>query len=639
MPDQSDKKSSRILRDVEEHFSQLVAGVQDYAIFLLDPSGCVLTWNAGAERIKGYAPEEIIGQSFTKFYPPESIADEFPQEELRQAALVGRFEDQGWRVRKDGTQFWANVVITALYDEHHEVRGYLKITRDLTERKLAEENLRQSEERFRLLVEGVEEYGIFMLDPEGKISSWNAGAQRIKGYSADEIIGKHFSIFYSSEDLAAGKPARALETAIRAGRCEDEGWRVRKDRSLFWANVVITALYDKERRLRGFAKLTRDMTQRRKVDELLVADRHKNEFLAMLAHELRNPLAPISNGLHLLRLSPSDDPVFQQTTQIMQRQVGHLVRIITGKISLHKEPIELSAVIARTLEEVQPLIDARGHELLVTQPARPLVVDADAVRLAQVLSNLLANAAKYTAEPSQIFLSVERHGDEATIRVRDSGIGIAADVLPSVFDLFVQADHSLERSRGGLGIGLTLVKRIVELHGGSVGATSAGAGQGSEFTVRLPLTREGVPAKNRASQQAEPKKAPRRRILVVDDNVDAAATVAKLLTMWGHEVHVVFSGPEALEAVRTFRPEILLLDIGLPGMSGYEVARQLRSDPSSKEIVITALTGYGQSEDRQRSYEAGFDFHITKPPGPEVLEALVMAPETFVGRLTSPKNN
>jgi PAS domain S-box-containing protein len=649
MPDQSNENSARLLGDIEEHFSQLVSGVQDYAIFLLDASGRVLSWNAGAERIKGYKASEIIGQSFTKFYAPASIADEFPQEELRQAALVGRFEDQGWRVRKDGTQFWANVVITALYGEHHEVRGYLKITRDLTERKLAEETLRQSEERFRLMVEGVEEYGIFMLDPQGNISSWNAGAQRIKGYSADEIIGKHFSVFYSSEDIAAGKPERELETAIRRGRCEDEGWRVRKDRSLFWANVVITALFDKGRRLRGFAKLTRDMTERRKVEELLVADRHKNEFLAMLAHELRNPLAPISNGLQLLRMSPSDDPVFQQTTQIMERQLGHLVRlvddlldmsrIITGKISLHKEPVELSAVIARTLEEVQPLLDARGHELLVTQPSRPIVVDADAVRLAQVLSNMLANAAKYTEEPSQIFLSVERHGDEATVRVRDSGIGISAEFLPNVFDLFVQADHSLERSRGGLGIGLTLVKRIVELHGGSVGATSAGPGQGSEFIVRLPLTYDAVPVKSRAPHLAESAKAPRRRILVVDDNVDAAATIAKLLAAWGHEVHVAFNGPAALEAVRTFRPEILLLDIGLPGMSGYEVARQLRSDPSSKELLITALTGYGQSEDRQRSYEAGFDFHITKPPGPEVLEALVLAPQTFVGRLTSPKNN
>ncbi len=221
------------LADVEEHFTQLVAGVIDYAIFLLDPTGIVKSWNAGAARIKGYSADEIIGQSFTRFYPPEAISSGFPLEELRQAAKHGRFEDEGWRIRKDGSKFWVNVVITALYDAEHNVTGFLKITRDLTERKQGEEILRQSEERFRLLVEGVKDYGIFMLDPGGHITSWNAGAARIKGYTAGEIIGKHFSVFYSSEDLKADKPARELEQAIRFGRIEDEGWRVRKDRSLF----------------------------------------------------------------------------------------------------------------------------------------------------------------------------------------------------------------------------------------------------------------------------------------------------------------------------------------------------------------------------------------------------------------------
>ena len=355
------------LAEVETHFTQLVAGVIDYAIFLLDPRGIVKTWNAGAARIKGYASTEIIGQSFTKFYPSAAIASGFPQEELRQASLHGRFEDEGWRIRKDGSQFWVNVVITALYDEKHEVKGFLKITRDLTERKQAEEILRQSEERFRLLVEGVRDYGIFMLDPQGYITSWNAGAERIKGYSAGEIIGKHFSIFYSSEDLAARKPERELEAAIKFGRVEDEGWRVRKDRSLFWANVVITALVENGR-LRGFAKVTRDMSDRRKVHELQNADRQKNEFLAMLAHELRNPLAPISSAVQLLKLSPVKDPMVQETTELIDRQLTHLVRlvddlldvsrIINGKISLHKQPVELASVIANAIEEVQPLLNA-----------------------------------------------------------------------------------------------------------------------------------------------------------------------------------------------------------------------------------------------------------------------------------------
>jgi len=253
------------------------------------------------------------------------------------------------------------------------------------------------------------------------------------------------------------------------------------------------------------------------------------------------------------------------------------------------------------------------------------------VRLAQVFSNLLSNPAKYSIEPAQIWLTAERRGDLAIVRVRDTGAGIDPDVLPNIFGLFVQADSSLERGQGGLGIGLTLVKRIVELHQGHVSASSAGPGKGSEFTIELPLSIERVAEK--ATIDEKPKRAPvaTRRILVVDDNVDAAATVAKLLTIWGHDVHVVFDGKAAIEAVRTFRPELILLDIGLPGMSGYDVARQIRSDPESKGLFLTALTGYGQSEDRQRSLEAGFDFHITKPLGTEVLEALVTSPDTFNG--------
>jgi len=624
---------------VEQHFTQLVSGVVDYAIFLLDPKGIVKTWNAGAARIKGYAADEIIGQSFTRFYPPEAISSGFPQDELREAAQHGRFEDEGWRLRKDGSRFWVNVVITALYDADRNVKGFLKITRDLTERKQAEEILRQSEERFRLIVEGVKDYGIFMLDPKGYITSWNAGAARIKGYAAHEIIGKHFSVFYSSEDMQADKPTRELEAAIRNGRVEDEGWRVRKDRSLFWANVVITALYDSDQKLRGFAKVTRDMSDRRKVDELRSADRQKNEFLAMLAHELRNPLAPISSAVQLLKLAQVADSLVQETADLMDRQLKHLVRlvddlldvsrIINGKISLHKEPVELNSIISNAVEEVQPLLDARGHELTLSAPSRPIIVNGDAVRLAQVISNLLTNAAKYTPQPSQILLAIESKRNEVSIRVKDSGIGIPPELLGSIFSLFVQADNSLERRQGGLGIGLTLVKSIVELHNGRVSVLSLGKDQGTEFTVLLPLSKEQVTTKQKATGLCPGSGGPRRRILIVDDNVDAAATIAKLLTVWGHDVQAVFDGNAALEAVRSFRPDLVILDIGLPGISGYEVARQIRSDPANKDLLITALTGYGQAEDRRRSLEAGFNFHITKPLGPELLSALITSPESF----------
>ena len=628
---------SAILLESEQHFAHLVAGVKDYAIFLLSPEGMVRTWNAGAERIKGYTADEIVGQHFSKFYTEESIASGWPDHELTVAKLEGRFEDEGWRVRKDGSRFWTNVVITTLYGPDGALSGFLKITRDLSERKAAEELLRQSEERFRLLVAGVKEYAIFMLDPDGCVVSWNDGAARIKGYKAREIIGQHFSAFYTSEDVASGKPARELEVARQMGSVEDEGWRVKKDRSLFWANVVITAIYDEDRRLVGYAKVTRDLTEKRKAAALETADRQKNEFLAMLAHELRNPLAPISSGLHLLKLGDVDPQTMQQTTEMMERQVAHLVRlvddlldvsrVITGKLSFKRQAIDLSAAVDRAVEETRSTIDAHGHELMLSVPARPIIVDADAHRLAQVITNLLENAAKYTDKPSQIWLSVERRQDEAVIRVRDPGIGIAEDVLPHIFSLFVQADNSLARTRGGLGIGLNVVKRIVDLHSGHVDVQSAGLGHGSEFTVRLPVSKSGVAVPEpKPARRGELPKTPSRRILVVDDNVDAALTVSTLLKAWGHQVHTIYSGAAALDAVRNFQPEVILLDIGLPGMSGYEVAQSLRAEPWAEGIIIAALTGYGQESDRQRSWDSGFDYHLTKPPDPDVLQSLLASP-------------
>ncbi|AMV20342.1 PAS domain S-box protein [Planctomyces sp. SH-PL14] len=621
------------LRDVEEHFSQLVASVQDYALFLLDEQGRIRTWNAGAERFKGYTRDEILGRHFSCFYPPELVASGWPDFELQQARALGRFEDEAWRLRKDGSRFWANVVITALYDENKNVRGFLKITRDLTERKAAEEALRLSEQRFRLLVERVKDYAIFMLDPEGRVVSWNEGAQRIKGYAATEIIGQHFSRFYSSEDLARGKPEWELAEAIARGSIEDEGWRVRKDGSLFWANVVITAIYGADNVLVGFAKVTRDLTEKRKTEALEVADRQKNEFLAMLAHELRNPLAPISNGLQLLKFAGLDRPTLEATSEMMERQLLHLIRlvddlldvsrIVTGKMRCQPEVVDLADVIERAVEETQPAVDAGGHELRLSLPGRRIFVAADVVRLSQVVGNLIGNAAKYSDQPSQIMLTVERDRETAVIRIQDHGIGIAAELLPRIFDIFTQADNSEARTRGGLGIGLSVVKKLVEMHGGTVTARSPGLGQGSEFTIRLPMVSEAGEAIRPAQKPAKRTGQP-RRILVADDNVDSARTATALLSAWGHEVRTVFNGTEVLETARHFAPEIVLLDIGLPGMSGYEVVRRLRETPQGEGMVLVAVTGYGQESDRQRAFDAGFNFHLTKPADPEKLQSILV---------------
>jgi signal transduction histidine kinase len=366
--------------------------------------------------------------------------------------------------------------------------------------------------------------------------------------------------------------------------------------------------------------------------EVQEADHRKNEFLSMLAHELRNPLAPIRNAVQLLRMRGNDHPDLDAIRDLIDRQVQQLVRLVDdlldisritrGKIRLQKEPVEVAAVVARAVETSRPLIDARKHALTVTLPPEPLRVEGDPVRLAQVLGNLLNNAAKYTEDGGKIWLTAVREGNEAVLRVRDTGVGIPADLLGSVFDLFTQIEQSLDRSQGGLGIGLTLVRRLVEKHGGRVQAFSAGPGQGSEFTVRLPLLLTEGPHPATANGQTNGAAGGRCRVLVVDDNNDAADSLAQLLRVAGHEVQVCNDGPEALTTYVTFQPEIVLLDIGLPGMDGYEVARRLRSQTNNGKPLLVALTGYGQAEDIRRSLEAGFDHHFVKPADLAALSAV-----------------
>ncbi|HEY9422165.1 MAG TPA: PAS domain S-box protein [Thermoanaerobaculia bacterium] len=621
--------------DRDERFRLLVEGVRDYAIFMLDPDGFIVSWNAGAEAIKWYRADEIIGQHFSRFYPSDKVEQGWPQYELEVAQREGRFEDEGWRVRKDGSTFWANVIITALRNPAGDLLGFSKVTRDLTERRRQEQSLRESEERFRLLVEGVRDYAIFMLDPDGFIVSWNAGAEAIKGYRAEEILGQHFSRFYPPEALARDWPAHELEMAQWEGRFEDEGWRVRKDGTTFWANVVITALYDQERRLRGFAKVTRDLTDRKRIEALEEAEVRTQAFLAMLAHELRNPLAPIRNALGVLQMSPQNDSMTDWSRSVIERQVTHLTRLVddlldmsrvtSNKITLQKEPVELAELVRDALEVSRPLIESREHTLEVRTAAEPLWVHGDPTRLSQVVLNLLNNSAKYTPPGGHIWLTVGREDGNAVLRVRDTGIGIPADLLPKVFDLFVQGERSLDRTEGGLGIGLTLVRQLIQIHGGSVQAQSPGPNQGTELIVRLPLLTSGsLPAQPSGSHETggSPQARP-RRILIVDDNSDATQTLHALLELWGHEVRSAQDGPAALAAAAELQPEIVFLDLGLPGMSGFEVAPALRSMPGLRGVMIVAVTGYGQEEDRRRTREAGFDRHLVKPVDPELLRKLI----------------
>jgi PAS domain S-box-containing protein len=957
-----------------EDFDELVASVRDYAIFRLDRHGNVASWNAAAQRIKGYRAEEIVGQHFSRFYPQEAIAAGWPANELDAAAKTGRFEDENWRLRKDGSRFWANVVITALKDESGGIRGFLKITRDLTERKQAEENARrlleeegarraaeasavaarasalaaeqaQREERHqreqlrvtlssigdavivtdgsglvtflnavaekitgwqprdaigepldrifhivneetgqraespvaKVLRDGVvvglanhtvliardgrevpiddsgapirgedgsiagvvlvfrdvtearravqarlhlaaivesSDDAIISKTLDGIITSWNRAAERLYGYTAAEAVGKPLSIIAPPD-----QPDELPELMKRLQNGEQiehhETVRVRKDGSRVDVSLAISPIKNAEGKIIGASKIARDITARKRneaslrflaeaskvlgeildvnstlqrvarlavpyfadwcavdlledetslrrvavahVDpakvalardlqrryppdpgarlgvwnivrtgqselaselpdslleqtvhdpemlgvirelglksymgvplilrgktigvltfvaaesghrydaaelrlaedlahraaiaidnarlysELRDADRRKDEFLAMLAHELRNPLAPIRNALQVMKMAGASGRDFDRARQITERQLQHMVRLVDdlldvsrimrGRIELRKETVDLAQVIAHAVETAHPILDSQGQELILSIPPGPLWLEADPTRLAQVISNLLHNAAKFSERPRRVWLSAELAGDdkgrpEAVLRVKDEGAGIAPQLLPHLFDLFVQGDRSPERAQGGLGIGLTVVRKVIELHGGTVTAHSEGSGKGSEFVVRLPVDEQAARGEKARPAEASAGATTSRRVLVVDDNVDAAESIVMLASMWGHNVRAVHTGPEALQAAREYKPEVIILDIGLPGMNGYEVARHLRQQPEFRRTLLVAVTGYGQESDRRHSFDAGFDHHLTKPVVPETLRALIVS--------------
>lgn len=491
----------------------LVESVDDYAIFALDPSGYILSWNAGAQRFKGYTADEIIGKHFSIFYPREKIEEGFPDYELREAARVGRFEDEGWRIRKDGTRFWANVVITALHDPSGRLVGYAKVTRDLTERRMAEEALRESEERFRLLVQGVRDYAIFMLDPKGNISTWNTGAQRIKGYTAEEIIGKHFSIFYTKEDLDDGKPARELRIATKTGVYEEEGWRLRKDGTRFWANVVITALRKPDGTLAGFAKVTRDLTERRAEQERAIeaarqaaisdeANRAKSDFLAAMSHELRTPLNAIGGYTDLLAMGVRGPVTPEQLEDLerIKRSQQHLLGIINdilnfsrieaGQTTYDLTAVPMSEVMDGVGHMIEPQAAAKGLKFKVNECQPKVVAWADRPKVEQILINLLSNAVKFTSQ-GEVTLQCEWHDAQSVaVTVADTGVGIPADQLERIFEPFVQVGRSLTQGHEGTGLGLAISRDLARAMGGDVQVTSE-IDKGSRFRLILPRPQGG----------------------------------------------------------------------------------------------------------------------------------------------------
>ena len=500
---------------------------------------------------------------------------------------------------------------------------------------------------YRLLVEQMQQ-GAITLNADGAIAWCNRRFADLLGRPHERLTGVAFRDFIPPDEQALYE---SLLQQGRAGAGQGEAHLQKTDGGLIPVFLTFNALPPDS----GVAVggLVTDLTTQRHHEKLNAAlealkesDRRKNEFLAILAHELRNPLAPIRNALQIMRLMGANREAVSSEMEMMERQVGQMVRLVDdlldvsrinrGKIELRKDQIELASVVRHAVEACRPAMESATHDLSITLPTRPVYLNADPARLAQVVGNLLNNACKFTDEGGRIWLTVEQEGKQAVIRVRDNGIGIAADQLPRIFEMFMQVDTSLERSVSGLGIGLTLAKNLVEMHDGTLEVHSAGAGQGSEFVVRLPIMVE-TPKPPPEPTVSAPPTTTARRILVVDDNRVSADSLARLLQLTGNKTHTAYDGLEAVEAATTFRPDVVLLDIGLPKLNGYDVARKIRKEPWGKKMVLVALTGWSQDEDRQKSREAGFNGHMVKPiDHAELMKLLASLSLEQGGQLTKP---
>ena len=485
----------------------IVDSVEDYAIYALDADGRVATWNAGAEAIKGYTADQIVGRHVAVFYPADDVENGKPDRDLAIATAQGRMQEEGWRVRSDGTVFWASVLITALRERDGRLVGFGKVTRDLSERRRGEDLLRESEERFRLLVDSVADYAIFVLDPTGHIASWNLGAERLKGFRADEVIGRHFSIFYPSDDVRAGVPSELLRIALESGRVEREGWRVRKDGARFWANVVISTLRGPDGTHRGFAKVTKDLTERKRNEDALRGvlerehaaagrlrdlDRMRTTVLELVAHDLRAPLGVIRNLSFLLQRDSeqmSEATKLEHLERISARagamselvdDLFHVVQFDAGPLAVERREFDVGDVVDEAIGDALTDAGARRVRVRVVGIARAL---GDPRRTREVLVNLINNADKFCPPPSMIDIGVDRHADEVVVSVADAGPGIPVDQQHLLFQRFSRLSPSPERA--GSGIGLFIAKSLVEAQGGHISVDST-PGVGSTFCFTLP---------------------------------------------------------------------------------------------------------------------------------------------------------
>ncbi|CAK0777356.1 polar amino acid transport system substrate-binding protein [Gammaproteobacteria bacterium] len=614
------------------------------------PQTDALHWSDERYRIAGIDPTlpPPTYQNLSQFYTPASLARLTPM--MQQTLRTGDpYEDELETIHPDGSTGWVNIRGEVRRDSQGTVIGLRGTVQDITERKRVENELLRHREHLELLVaertaelrESELRYRT-VADFTADWETWRGedGQYRYVSPASENITGYPASAFLNDADLMERiiypddrerVVAHLHNQADHQTPTTMEFRIIRADGQVAWIEHICRPIYDDANRYAGSRASNRDITERKRAEEALrEADQRKDQFLAILGHELRNPLAPIRNAAELLHQGTSltSDQV-RWAADLLGRQVSHITRLVDdlldvsritrGKVQLQRIPVDLTEIASRALEQTRPLLEEAHHRLQTSFPAQPLTVEADPVRLAQVIGNLLTNTAKYTDPGGTVWLTVAEEAGQAVVQVRDNGIGIPPDLLPRVFDMFIQAEQGLDRARGGLGLGLTLARSLVEMHGGHIEAQSSGRGQGSTFTVRLPLWR--VSTSPPALTQSTSTPSSTRTILVVDDNPDVAESFALLLEIWGHHVHVVYNGEAAIATCSQLRPEIVFLDIGLPGIDGYETARRLRQTEAGRAVYLVAVTGYGQEEDVAQATAAGFDAHLLKPVVPEALEA------------------
>ncbi|MFL6713155.1 MAG: PAS domain S-box protein [Sulfurifustis sp.] len=599
----------------------------DDAIISRNLQGVIQTWNRGAERLFGYRAEEAIGKPITLLIPPERRNEE--PEILARITRGERIEHyETVRVAKDGRPIPISLSVSPIRDARGEIVGASKIARDLTPQKEAE----RVQAHFAAIVESAND-AIISKNLQGVIQTWNPGAERVFGYRAEEVIGKSITLLIPPE--RQNEEPEILARIANGERIEHyETVRVRKDGRRIPISLTISPIRNARGEIIGASKIARDMTERIGAENALrEAERRKDEFLAMLAHELRNPLTPIRTGLDIIQKNLGDQKRRQWALEVIDRQLVQLgrviddllelARIVNGNISLKRDIASVRALVSNAVESSRPFIHSRRHHLRVDLPERDLSVYVDPVRMGQALTNLLINAAKYTPPGGTITIQALKEDEALIIRVTDTGRGIEEELLPKVFDPFVQGKPDYARTEGGLGVGLSIVRRIVELHDGTVSAHSNGRDAGSEFSIKLPLCDDIAAEAARAGEEVHSLTS--RRVLIVDDNHDVADVIAAYFNLNGHEVAQHYTGDGVIEKALAFRPDAIVLDLGLPGRDGFEVAEELRAHPDFHRIPIIAISGYDQSNDIERSRTAGINFHMVKPVDSQLLVKLIEA--------------